>query len=67
MDSRHAPKVVATAALLLAASCSLIATGRPEDAILPRFELTNWDGRRISSECLRGKTTIVAFTYAKCL
>lgn len=34
---------------------------------LPEFELTNWDGSRISNESLRGKKTIMAFTYAKCV
>jgi protein SCO1/2 len=34
---------------------------------LPGFELRNWDGELVSNESLRGATTIVAFTYAKCI
>ncbi len=34
---------------------------------LPPFELDNWDGSRFSDASLQGKTTIVAFTYAKCV
>ncbi|MCP3964024.1 MAG: SCO family protein [bacterium] len=34
---------------------------------LPPFELDNWDGRRLSDASLEGKTTLVAFTYAKCV
>jgi protein SCO1/2 len=33
---------------------------------VPAFSLVNWDGRRITPESLRGKSTILAFTYAKC-
>jgi len=36
-------------------------------APLPHFELQNWDGQLISSDSLRGKRAIVAFTYAKCV
>ncbi len=34
---------------------------------LPEFELRNWDGVEVSNLSLEGATTIVAFTYAKCL
>jgi protein SCO1/2 len=34
---------------------------------LPSFELTNWDGRQVTDAWLEGKTTIVVFTYAKCV
>lgn len=34
---------------------------------LPSFELTNWDGRQVTNAWLEGKTTIVVFTYAKCV
>ncbi len=34
---------------------------------LPAFELENWDGRKLSHASLEGKTTLVAFTYAKCV
>ncbi len=34
---------------------------------LPRFELTNWDGRMVSADSLKGKTTLLVFTYAKCV
>ena len=44
----------------------LAATGLRAEA-LPRFELTNWDGRKISADSLKGKTTILVFTYAKCV
>lgn len=33
---------------------------------LPRFELANWDGRKVSTDSLKGRTTILVFTYAKC-
>jgi len=33
---------------------------------IPSFELTNWDGRTVSNESLKGKATILVFTYAKC-
>ncbi len=36
-------------------------------APLPPFELDNWDGRRFSGASLEGKTTLLAFTYAKCV
>lgn len=34
---------------------------------LPEFELRNWDGTLVSNASLTGATTIVAFTYAKCV
>ncbi len=34
---------------------------------LPPFKLDNWDGRTFSGASLEGKTTLVAFTYAKCV
>jgi protein SCO1/2 len=34
---------------------------------LPKFELTNWDGRKVSADSLKGKTTILVFTYARCV
>ena len=34
---------------------------------LPEFELRNWDGVEVSNVSLEGATTIVAFTYAKCI
>ncbi|MFQ5789779.1 MAG: SCO family protein [Acidobacteriota bacterium] len=34
---------------------------------LPAFDLRNWDGRQVSAASLKGRTTIVAFTYAKCV
>jgi len=52
------------AALLLAASHGSAAA--PQRS-LGEFELRNWDGRAVSRASLRGHTTIVAFTYAKCI
>jgi len=34
---------------------------------LPDFELQNWNGERLSRRSFEGHTTIVAFTYAKCV
>jgi len=34
---------------------------------VPPFALTNWDGRPVSTESLRGRTTILVFTFAKCV
>ncbi len=34
---------------------------------LPEFELRNWDGAPVSNGSFEGATTIVAFTYAKCI
>ncbi|MCP4202206.1 MAG: SCO family protein [bacterium] len=34
---------------------------------LPKFQLHNWDGGAVSNDSLEGATTIVAFTYAKCV
>jgi protein SCO1/2 len=40
---------------------------RPVGEAVPNFELTNWDGRKVSNESLKGKRTILTFTYAKCI
>ncbi len=45
---------------------SLFASGLPAET-LPQFELTNWDGRKVSADSLKGKTTILVFTYARCV
>jgi protein SCO1/2 len=34
---------------------------------LPPFDLENWDGTSVSTASLRGKTTIVTYTFAKCV
>lgn len=34
---------------------------------LPEFALTNWDGRTVTADSLKGKTTLMVFTYAKCV
>ncbi len=34
---------------------------------LPPFTLSNWDGRPVTRETLRGHRTILVFTYAKCV
>jgi len=34
---------------------------------VPPFALINWDGRPVSTESLRGRTTILVFTFAKCV
>jgi cytochrome oxidase Cu insertion factor (SCO1/SenC/PrrC family) len=36
-------------------------------ADMPAFELHNWDGRTIDNASFEGVTTIVAYTYAKCI
>ncbi len=67
--SRYLRAIVATCLLLGAAgavSPALVAALSP-GASAPAYELTNWDGKRISSDSLRGSHTIVAFTYAKCI
>jgi len=37
------------------------------EAGFPPFRLTNWDGREISLESLRGNRSIVVFTFARCV
>ena len=44
---------------------ALVASSAP--TTLPEFEFTNFDGREISSESLRGTTTVLVPTYAKCI
>ncbi len=57
--------VIALGLVLTAGPAPLLAAGSP--APLPPFELDNWDGRTFSGASLEGKTTLVAFTYAKCV
>jgi protein SCO1/2 len=38
-----------------------------EAGSLPEFALTNWDGRTITPDSLKGKTTLMVFTYARCV
>lgn len=52
---------------LLGAVCWLVVATVVRAETLPPFELTNWDGRKVSVDSLRGKTTILVFTYAKCV
>jgi len=54
------PAVLSSILLLCVGGCLRTET-------LPDFELTNWDGRKMSVASLRGKRTILAFTYAKCV
>ncbi len=67
-------RLTATAGVIVAAGLLCItlcySSARAADArgvALPEFELTNWDGSRISKDSLRGNKTIMAFTYAKCV
>jgi protein SCO1/2 len=56
-------------AVLLASSVGCVRGERSAASVgdvVPSFSLVNWDGRRISPESLRGKRTVIAFTYAKC-
>ncbi len=67
---KHYQRVTAAACLSLAATIassptSVAALSVGTDA--PAYELTNWDGKRISSDSLEGNRTIVTFTYAKCI
>lgn len=60
------------AILALVAGLALLAPGlRASDSLppeeVPSFELSNWDGRAITKESLRGTTVLVAYTYAKCV
>jgi len=34
---------------------------------MPPFTLTNWDGRAVSLDALKGRTIILTFTFAKCV
>jgi protein SCO1/2 len=43
------------------------AVALPVGEAAPAFELANWDGRRVSSESLKGNRALLAFTYAKCV
>jgi protein SCO1/2 len=45
----------------------LLAGSVAQAASPPSFELSNWDGRRVSTDSLKGTRTILAFTYAKCI
>ncbi len=60
-----------SAALVIALGLALTAAVPPLAAgsltPLPPFELDNWDGRTLTGASLEGKTTLVAFTYAKCV
>jgi len=63
-------RVIVAACLCLAmtgAATAMSAATLSLGADVPAYELTNWDGRRISSDSLKGSRTIVAFTYAKCV
>lgn len=61
-------KAIAAAALMgLGLLGWVILSGRPQDGTVPRFELTNWDGQRVSTDSLKGERTILVFTYAKCV
>ncbi len=50
---------------LLLGWCVVI--GAVEAGSLPEFALTNWDGRTITPDSLKRKTTLMVFTYAKCV
>jgi protein SCO1/2 len=50
---------------LLVGGCAIF--GVVEAGSLPEFALTNWDGRTITPDSLKGKTTLMVFTYARCV
>ena len=54
--------LASVAVVLYLAGCT-----RPVGEAVPSFELTNWDGRKVSNESLKGTRTILTFTYAKCI
>ena len=62
--ARATPGLAAGVLLAVFSSLALGAASQAQD--LPQFEITNWDGRVVDRESLKGATTIVAFTYAKC-
>lgn len=67
--NRPLPGAVAARVLALAVSVVwlvFISTGCGADRV-PQFSLVNFDGRRVSLDSLGGRTTILAFTYAKCV
>ena len=51
---------------LLAALWLMAAAAVVHAETAPPFVLSNWDGRPVSTESLRGRTTIVTFTFAQC-
>ena len=53
------------ATLVVALSLSLVS--RTAATPLPHFALTNWDGREVTSDSLRGRRAILVFTYARCV
>lgn len=55
----------AVAALVAVVLLGMAGPARAET--VPAFALTNWDGRPVSTESLRGRTTILVFTFAKCV
>lgn len=58
--------LAAVVVLAIGTSCLGAQAADSHGVRVPEFELTNWDGSRISRDSLRGKRTILAFTYAKC-
>lgn len=59
-------RIVPTRLLLLSFLAALVPAWASTEN-LPQFEMTNWDGRKVSNVTLMGKTTILAFTFAKCV
>ncbi|MGD2064553.1 MAG: hypothetical protein PVF51_13360, partial [Nitrospirota bacterium] len=52
---------------LLAAIWLMAAAAAVAAETVPSFALTNWDGRPVSLESLKGRTIILTFTLAKCV
>jgi protein SCO1/2 len=52
--------------LVLSMAWGMLAFADPPSGVLPKFDLVNWDGRRVSADSLKGKTTLLVFTYARC-
>ncbi len=59
---------IGVGAMVVAVALASASVALPAGAdSLPSFALENWDGRRVTSDDLRGRTTILAFSYAKCV
>jgi protein SCO1/2 len=61
------PTPVGLRAAVLAVLWVMAAAGGGHAETASPFSLTNWDGRPVTLDALKGRTTIVTFTFAKCV
>ncbi len=56
-----------TATVLVVVFYCVVSLTGTSAAAMPEFELTNWDGSKVSTASLVGTRSILAFTFAKCV